>query len=291
MQNLRILLAVLALLTIGLTAFTQELTPSLIVPTPASTTSHDTIFIRSTNNDNLIFDHTIQPSETLYSIAKHYGLSVRDLFFFNPDLRGNTISPGQRLTIPLPKKSILRYQTKSVTPDQYYHLCYRVRKGDTAYKIAKTRFKMPVDTLLERNAVITHKLDIGQVLQVGYMKKSGIPAKHHNFKSNPDWEKERMEDLAYQKGTADRKAYQEYGTAYCKKSLKDRAGYSVLHRTAKIRSHITIKNPMTGKTVRAKVLGRIPNSVHTKNVIVVVTQQTAKALGAKDGQFYVWIKK
>lgn len=287
MQNLRTLLTVFAFMAVSCTAFTQD----IIMPPTVYETTHDTVFIRTSGTSNLIFDHTIQPSETLYSIGMHYGLSVNDLFFFNPNLRNHTISPGQQLTIPLPKKSILRYQTKNITPNQYYHLCYRVKKGDTAYNIAKTRFKMPVDTLLERNAVITHQLDVGQVLHVGYLSKAGIPTAHHNFKSNPDWEKERMEELAYQRGTADRKAYQEYGAAYCKQSLKDRAGYSVLHRTAKIRSHITIKNPMTGKTVRAKVLGRIPDSVHTKNVIVVVSQQTAKALGAKDGQFYVWIKK
>lgn len=285
MQNLQKLLSLISLLLIGFSgaAMTDTIPPSLI--------PQDTVFINVTANNNFSFKHTIKKSETLYSISQHYGLSMGDLYFFNPQIVSNLIAPGQQLNIPLPKKSILRFQSKNVNRDNYYALCYKVRKGDTAYNIARTRFKMPVDTLLERNSVITHKLDIGQVLHVGYLKKSGIPSDHHNFKANPEWTEERLKEMAYQKGTGDRKGFNEAGAAYCKKGLKDRAGHSVLHRTAKLRSYITIKNPMNGKTVRAKVLGRIPKSVHTKDVIVVVSQQTARALGGKDNRFYVWVKK
>ena len=284
MQYLPKLLILLGLLfTVFSGKATTDTIPSLI--------PQDTVFINVSNDNTFTFYHTIQKSETLFSISQHYGLSLNDLYFFNPKIVGNLISPGQRLGIPLPKKSILRYQAKGVNRDAYYALCYKVRKGDTAYNIARTRFKMPVDTLLERNSIITHNLDIGQILHVGYLKKSGIPADHHNFKNNPEWTEERLKEMAYQKGTGDRKGFNEAGAAYCKKELKDRAGHSVLHRTAKLRSYITIKNPMNGKTVRAKVLGRIPKSVHTSDVVVVVSRQTARALGAKDDRFYVWVKK
>ena len=285
MQNLQKLHSLISLLLIGYSGV--AMTDSI----PASLIPQDTVFINVTDNNNFSFKHTIQKSETLYSISQHYGLTMGDLYFFNPQIVSNLIAPGQQLNIPLPKKSILRFQSKNVNRDNYYALCYKVRKGDTAYNIARTRFKMPVDTLLERNSVITHKLDIGQVLHVGYLKKSGIPSEHHNFKLNPEWTEERLKEMAYKKGTGDRKGFNEAGAAYCKKGLKDRAGHSVLHRTAKLRSYITIKNPMNGKTVRAKVLGRIPKSVHTKDVIVVVSQQTARALGGKDNRFYVWVKK
>ena len=285
MKNLQKLLILFSMISIGYSvrATTTDTIPSLI--------PQDTVFINATDDNNFTCVHKIEKSETLYSISKHYGLTLNDLYFFNPNIVGNLISPGQKLNIPLPKKSILRFQSKNVNRDTYYALCYVVKKGDTAYNIARTRFKMPVDTLLERNSVITHNLDVGQVLHVGYLKKSGIPSNHHNFNTNPDWNEERLKELAYKKGTSDREEFDESGAAYLKKELKDRAGHSVLHRTAKIRSFITIKNPMNGKTVRAKVLGRIPKSVHTNDVIVVVSRQTAKALGAKDNRFFVWVKK
>lgn len=284
MQYLPKLLIFFGLLLIGFSAnATTDTIPSLI--------PQDTIFINVSDNNTFTFNHTIKKSETLFSVSQHYGLSLNDLYFFNPQIVGNIISPGQQLNIPLPKKSILRYQSKGISRDEYFALCYKVRKGDTAFNIARTRFKMPVDTLLERNSIITHNLDIGQILHVGYLKKSGIPAEHQNFKNNPELTEERLKEMAYQKGTGDRKGFNEAGAAYCKKELKDRAGHSVLHRTAKLRSYITIKNPMNGKTVRAKVLGRIPKSVHTNDVVVVVSQQTARALGGKDNRFYVWVKK
>ncbi len=284
MKNLLKLLTLLGWLLVGFSGTASTDTIPRLIP-------QDTVFINVSDNNTFTFIHTIEKSETLFSISQHYGLSLSDLYFFNPQIVGNLISPGQQLTIPLPKKSILRYQATGVSRGAYYALCYKVRSGDTAYNIARTRFKMPVDTLLERNSIITHNLDIGQVLHVGYLKKSGIPADHHNFKNNPEWTEERLKEMAYKKATGDRKGFSEAGAAYCKKELKDRAGHSVLHRTAKLRSYITIKNPMNGKTVRAKVLGRIPKSVHTNDVVVVVSRQTARALGAKDNRFYVWVKK
>jgi len=239
MQYLPKLLIFFGLLLIGFSAnATTDTIPSLI--------PQDTIFINVSDNNTFTFNHTIKKSETLFSVSQHYGLSLNDLYFFNPQIVGNIISPGQQLNIPLPKKSILRYQSKGISRDEYFALCYKVRKGDTAFNIARTRFKMPVDTLLERNSIITHNLDIGQILHVGYLKKSGIPAEHQNFKNNPELTEERLKEMAYQKGT---------------------------------------------KTVRAKVLGRIPKSVHTNDVVVVVSQQTARALGGKDNRFYVWVKK
>jgi len=43
--------------------------------------------------------HTVQPGETLYSIARSYGLSVRDLKKLNKGLH-NRIKPGQQIRIP-----------------------------------------------------------------------------------------------------------------------------------------------------------------------------------------------
>lgn len=283
MRKLHKLIIVVLCLVVNVdTAF--SFTDTLAIP------SQDTIFIQTDKNAGLYIQHTIQKSETLYSISKFYGLSLNDLYFFNPNIVDKNISIGQKITIPLPKKSIIRFQTDQVNRHSHYALCYKVKKGDTPYGIAKTRFKMPIDTLLERNAIITKQLDIGQILHIGFMKKAPIPPDFHNFKSNPEWTQERMEEMAYKKGDLDRKEYKEYGTAYCKHSLKAQVGHAVLHRTAKLRSYLTIKNPMTGKTVRARVLGRIPESVYTDDVKVVVSRQTARALGAKDQRFYVWLK-
>ena len=47
---------------------------------------------------------------------------------------------------------------------------------------------------------------------------------------------------------------------------------------------------MKGATVYAKVIGRIPNNVYGKEVIVIVAPSVAKTLGAIDERFFVKIK-
>jgi LysM repeat protein len=61
----------------------------------------------------------------------------------------------------------------------------------------------------------------------------------------------------------------------------------VLHRTAPIGTVMKITNPMTGRSVFAKVAGRFADNEANKDVIVVVTKNVADMLGAMDKRFRV----
>jgi hypothetical protein len=60
-----------------------------------------------------------------------------------------------------------------------------------------------------------------------------------------------------------------------------------LHRTAPVGTVIKITNPMTSRSVFAKVVGRFTENETTKDVIIVVTKATADAIGALDKRFLV----
>ena len=60
-----------------------------------------------------------------------------------------------------------------------------------------------------------------------------------------------------------------------------------LHRSAPVGTIMKITNPMTGKSVFAKVVGRFTENETTKDVIVVVTKATADAIGTLDKRFLV----
>jgi hypothetical protein len=60
-----------------------------------------------------------------------------------------------------------------------------------------------------------------------------------------------------------------------------------LHRTAPINSLIEIEDPRSRKIIYARVVGRIPEQVNDRNVIVVVSPLLVKAFGVRDKHFYV----
>ena len=92
------------------------------------------------------FEYIVSKGDTLYSIAKKYGVSVSDLINYNK-LINNSLSIGQVLKIP------------SNT------IQYRVIKGDTLYSIAR-KFNTSVDVIKKKNSLAQNSLSIGQVLYI-----------------------------------------------------------------------------------------------------------------------------
>lgn len=95
--------------------------------------------------------YTVKKGDTLYGIAKQFGISVDELKISNY-LTNNTLRVGQTLVIPKIEESDSTYENK-----------YIVKKGDTLYSIAK-RYGMTVDELKDLNHITNDILSIGQEL-------------------------------------------------------------------------------------------------------------------------------
>jgi LysM repeat protein len=135
----------------------------------------DTIFLTSGNFSEKVFEHKIERKQTLYSLARFYGLSVEELYYFNPGLKEARISPGFPIKVPIPNRAIIRYKDENFDPQQHIPVYYVVRKGETMYRIAKVYFRMPIHDLIERNNLTSTGLKTGQILHVGWMNLEGIP--------------------------------------------------------------------------------------------------------------------
>ena len=90
--------------------------------------------------------YVVKSGDTLWSIAKKYGISVSSLMEEN-NLSKNTLSIGQYLKIP------------SLDDETYYI----VKSGDTLWKIAKNN-NTTVDNIKSLNNLKTNTLSIGQKL-------------------------------------------------------------------------------------------------------------------------------
>ena len=123
--------------------------------------------------------HIVRRGETLYSIAKHYRISVDSLKALN-DLRGNNIGIGQRLLVSaLPTDSVdKRYEPTLVEDNDYTctedtretshsskTIKHTVKKGETLFAIAK-RYHTTVEKIKRANNLKSDSLKIGQKLKI-----------------------------------------------------------------------------------------------------------------------------
>lgn len=97
--------------------------------------------------------YTVKAGDTLYGIARNYGISVDELKAAN-NLTSNTLTIGEVLIIP-------EVETPE-TPDENIYI---VKSGDTLYSIAN-KYGMSVNELKSLNNVTSDVLSIGQELIV-----------------------------------------------------------------------------------------------------------------------------
>lgn len=250
---------------------------------------YDTIYLHSDYSGEKYHVHTMQPDQTLYSLAKFYGLHVEDLYYHNIGLRERNYEIGSPIKIPIPNRAIVRYRDTDFNPQKFIPVYYVVKRGDTMFRISKVLFRMEVDEMLARNGLETANISPGQILHVGWMSIEGIPESFRQGGGGPLARRNLAMKSIYRYQLNGRKPIPSQGVAYWKKDSPDDGDFYALHDKAPINSVISISNPMTRRTLYAKVIGRLPNTDLGPNVKVVISPLSAKFLGAKDPRFFVKI--
>ncbi|WP_426589624.1 DPBB and LysM peptidoglycan-binding domain-containing protein [Mucilaginibacter sp. R-33] len=165
---------------------------------------------------------------------------------------------------------------------------YKVSAGETLFSIAK-RFNTSVEDIKALNKLSSDSLAPNQVINV----RSGLPPEEVK---QPVMQRDSTSVAAQQDTTGDHGKANRFGL-YEKvekgvATWMDDAGLDpkkelVLHRTAPIGTIIKITNPMNNHTTFAKVVGRFTDNETNKNVLIIMTKNTADALGALDKRFQV----
>ena len=125
---------------------TNNLTVGQTLLIPNSSTSG--VVPPTTNTENT---YTVKNGDTLYGIARMYGLSVDELKRLN-NLTSNTLSIGQ----------VLKVSGSTIPSGENYYI---VKAGDSLYKIANM-YDTTVDELKRLNNLSSNLLSIGQKLIV-----------------------------------------------------------------------------------------------------------------------------
>lgn len=100
--------------------------------------------------------HTVKAKETLYSLARIYDVSVRDIIVNNPD--AENLKTGQLLRIPVPENK--KVEAKKEYESYTQHI---VEQGETLYALARM-YNVSVRDILAINSGMDVNLAINQVV-------------------------------------------------------------------------------------------------------------------------------
>lgn len=251
-------------------------------------TVKDTLFVTvNAQTGEKIFEHRIQHKQTLYSLARFYGLNEEELYPYNPTLKSNKMPVNQVVYVPIPNAAIKRFKGDNFKRWKYAPIMFLVKKGDNLYNISKTLFHMPVDSVVKWNNLPNQTIAPGQRLLVGWMSLDGVPDTVRNLRKGTADVRSQMLGAYFSKQS---KAIEERGAAFWATKGNSKTDLYCLHRTAKRGTIMAIMSMMNNKTVYAKVIGKMPDSVYGLETVIVVAPSVSKLLGAKDEKFFVKIR-
>jgi len=155
-------------LKIGQTLYipsTIEDTPEVIQPEPAT----------NVINEDII--HTVASGETLYFLAKKYGVAVEEIKKAN-NLTSNSLSVGQKLIIPIEKANTNNETTPivkdipnpSVAPGDSV-IVHKVKKGETFYSLTRL-YQVTEQSIREANEGLPNGLKKGDKIRIVVKKKA-----------------------------------------------------------------------------------------------------------------------
>ncbi|MEM1216288.1 MAG: LysM peptidoglycan-binding domain-containing protein, partial [Bacteroidota bacterium] len=248
----------------------------------------DTLVTLTHPMGGLVAEHTLVAGQTLFSLAKFYGISTRELYAYNPHVT-SSYRPGDVVLLPLPLKAIVRQVPPPLMLEGMAPVYYRIRRGDTVFGICNRSFEIEQAWLQYLNpSVLVTGLAPGELLHIGWITPQPIPQEWHEFTGSPYARMNQPMKLAYMQRSAARRIRSQRGAATWPQDLPpEDDGFFCLHRNAPINSYVEVYNPLTRWTIYLKVSGRLPERVYDNSTLVVISPLAAKALGAKDNRFYV----
>jgi LysM repeat protein len=105
--------------------------------------------------------HTVQKKETLFSIARDYGVNPNDLMELNPE-QAKTLSTGAVIRIPATgSDNVAQNYLEPARNDSF--IVHRVKSGETLYSLSKS-YEISQDSLLAANERLEEGLKVDQFI-------------------------------------------------------------------------------------------------------------------------------
>lgn len=275
--------------------------PAALAASPMALPPNDTV-VYLTPRDSVLLEiapdhrkytrHVVTPRQTVYSLSRFYAQDIDQVYALNPALADGQFGIGDTVRVAVPNVAITRFRGGDFRRGDYAGVYYRVGPGETMYHVAKTIFRMPVDTLLALNRLTSADLRVGQVLQVGWMSLDGAAA-HIRPRALTPLQRENAANAAAYRRAATPAAKRELtrGVATFTPGTGDASGkLFALYSGAPVGSYLRIGNTSDERVAYVRVIGKLPGNVRRDRVDVVVSGTVARLLGREGGNFYVTIQ-
>ena len=212
--------------------------------------------------------HKVGAKETLFSIARLYGVSVDEIKQWN-NLRDNSLSMGQSLLIK--KKSATEVVEVKLTQPSGAKTHVVVPK-ETLFSISR-QYGMTVQQLKELNGIQENDLKVGQVLTVVVSVSTAAIASTTQDDGT----------IKISESAGGTKEMKEIGIAKLIEGSEGNRKYLAQHRTVSPGTILRIRNLSTNREVFVRVTGPIPSS--DPMTIICVSKSAYDRLGATEAQF------
>ena len=120
-------------------------------------------------NGKKYYIHKVEKGQSLYGIAKIYGLDLNTLIVENPEAIDG-IKSGQELKIPAEKP---KEQSQPTLKDYENYLTHKVSKGETVYSICK-KYEITEQQLIQLNPSVKTGLKENVVLKIKEKEKEKV---------------------------------------------------------------------------------------------------------------------
>jgi LysM repeat protein len=226
--------------------------------------------------------HRVAAKETLYSIARVYGVSVDDLQKWNK-LTSQALAEGQELTI---KRGAGSAEQK--VPEKSTTGAHVVTQGETLYSIARL-YGLGVQQLQEMNNLAAADLRVGQVLKVkpddNRPAVIARPAAKDDVVVRPAEIREPAINIS--EGMVGSDEVRESGLAELIEGTEGNRKYLALHRTAKEGTIMKVRNELNNREVFVRVAGPLPNTGVNDKLVIKISRSAYDRLAAIDPKFRV----
>ena len=247
----------------------------------------DTVFIDYIDGKHCLF-HLLTKEDNLFSIASYYGISITALKDIN-GITNNQIQENKIIKIPIQYKSIKSpLQQSSFEKYNYIPVFYKVKKGDTLYRLFRIYFTRDSNEIKKINSIKNNIITTDAKLLIGYYPVQSIKNSSTDIEFQPRINKDTLSLIS---DKTKKVLVSVSGAAKTYDSPFEKTKYPyVLSNKIPEHSVVEITNPMSKKKITGKVIGKIPPGKYPLDILLLLTKNDALKLGYLDLKFFVSVK-
>jgi hypothetical protein len=262
------------------------------------------ISIDVTVDGKLSYTCSFEKGMSIYSLARVFKTDVRSIYTLNNMKEGTPVGEGRKIQIPLSGEQLIT--SMSFNPQKIPHLrvMYIVKPGETLFRISKVYFGQSVADVKARNSLKSDHLGTGDLLLMGWLPLISDHQIGQNVSAPPVPNESEIMKLKQFDVTATNASdlsdsasepemvhwVSDQAIALWDKSNKTTKSLYVLHNEAKIGSEMELFFPLVRTSIKAKVVGRIPEGTYSNDIALYVSPKVARQLGVIDPRFQVNIR-